>query len=98
MRTSAVIFITGVKRALGSTSGLIYYTREGYFNITMIDLMDICFSRNRNPIFQAHLIQSTVKIELFRGQLYGDQQNICVCLGKEIVTRTIPEVMSPSTQ
>lgn len=43
MRTSAVIFITGVKRALGSTSGLIYYTREGYFNITMIDLMDICF-------------------------------------------------------
>lgn len=96
MRTSAVIFIVGVERALGSTSGFIYSTREeGYFNSTMIDLMNICFSRNRNLIFQAHQIQSTVEI---KGQLYGDRQNICVCLGKEIVTRTISEVMSPSTQ
>lgn len=64
MRTSAVIFIAGVEReAFASTFGFIYYTwEEGYFNSTMIDLMDICFSRNRKLIFQVHQIQPIIEI------------------------------------
>lgn len=56
--------------------------------------MDIYFSRNRNPLSQAHQTQPTVKTKFFIGQPYGAGQT--VSLGRETVTWSISEGLSPS--